>query len=91
MASFIKRFIPWNYRYRRSVPRHHRRLIAVHRLPKPNWFVGSAEQASVPRDPALVREIENAKQRLRDYRVREAAGAAPSRTPTGQVPATDKR
>lgn len=83
MLRFIRRLIPWNYRYRQHVPPHHRKLIGTHRLPKPNWFVGAAEQPSVPRDPALVTEIEDVKRRLRDYRSGEkpppAADAASTR------------
>jgi len=58
-------------RYRRLVPPAQRQLIADHRLPLPNWFVGAAEQPLVPRDPALVEEIEAVKARIRRRRQNE--------------------
>jgi hypothetical protein len=56
-------------RFRRLVPEAHRDLIATHRLPKPNWFVGSAESAHISerelrrlrRDPAIRAEIDRVK------------------------------
>lgn len=84
MLRSIRRLIPWNYRYRRYVPPHHRRLIGTHRLPKPNWFVGAAEQPSVPRDPELVNEIEDVKRRLRNYRSGEQS-PAPAEAPPSRA------
>lgn len=50
-------------RYRRLVPWWHRRLIAAYGLPKPNWFVGSAE-APVFMDEQMEREIAELKAAL---------------------------
>lgn len=55
-------------RYKRLVPRPQRELIAQQRLPKPNWFIGAAEQPLNPRDPALMQQIKEVKQRIRDRR-----------------------
>jgi hypothetical protein len=58
-------------RYRRLVPREHRDLIRRHRLPKPNWFVGSAEGrrlGDVRMDVAMLREIARVKAEI-DARV----------------------
>jgi hypothetical protein len=52
-------------RSRRLIPVHHFRLIQRQRLPRPNWFVGAAEQPSIPRDPALVADIDRVKSALR--------------------------
>ena len=71
------------FRYRRRVPQHHRDLIAASGAPKPNWYVGAAEQASVPRDPELVREVEALKANLSDYRARkQALGEGTERDPS---------
>jgi hypothetical protein len=37
-------------RYRRLVPWAHRDLIKRHGLPKPNWYIGSAESVRVDRE-----------------------------------------
>jgi hypothetical protein len=50
-------------RYRRLVPRRHRELIREHGLPKPNWFVGSAEQPFYY-DDDLRAEIERVKREI---------------------------
>lgn len=64
-------------RSRRLVPAHHLNLIKIQRLPKPNWFVGAAEQSVVPRDPALVADIDRLKTELRQRRRPSHAAAAP--------------
>lgn len=49
-------------RYRRLVPRAHRDLIKAHGLPKPNWFVGSAEGIRINTD--VQRAIDEVKAEL---------------------------
>ncbi len=72
-------------RYKRLVPRPQRELIAAQRLPKPNWFVGAAEQPLNPRDPALMQQIKAVKRRIRDR------GNPPAPVASPDVPPVDVR
>ena len=51
-------------RYNKVVPPHQKDLIARYRLPRPNWYVGAAEQPASPVDPQLRREIDQIKSDL---------------------------
>lgn len=53
-------------RYRRKVPADRREFIKRHRLPKPDWYVGSAESVHI--DPALQAEIDELKARIDEHR-----------------------
>ena len=55
-------------RYKRLVPRSHRVLIFHQGLPRPDWFIGAAEQPLDPRDPALQAQIAEVEARI-DARV----------------------
>jgi hypothetical protein len=72
-------------RYSALVPRHHRRLIRLHRLARPNWYVGAAEHPTLPRDPALVEEVERLKKRLRDHPGGAVAVVAPEHQTSSAV------
>ena len=54
-------------RYMRLVPAGHRGLIKRHGVRRPNWFVGAAEQPSVPRDPSLRTDIDAVKAELHGH------------------------
>ena len=60
-------------RYNRLVPAVHREMIRRHHHPKPNWFVGAAEQPAVPMDPELRREIDELKSELRGDATKHAS------------------
>lgn len=51
-------------RYNKVVPPHQKDLIRQHGLPRPNWYVGAAEQSSSPVDPQLRQEIDQIKNDL---------------------------
>ena len=54
-------------RYARKVPLRYRVLRRVQRLMRPNWWIGAAERPSVTVDENLARQIDAAKQRVRDH------------------------
>jgi hypothetical protein len=64
-------------RYKRLVPRSHRTLIYHQGLPRPDWFVGAAEQPLDPRDPALQAQIADVERRIeqRSKRIEQPAAA----------------
>jgi hypothetical protein len=51
-------------RYNKVVPPHQKSLIRRHGLPRPNWYVGAAEQPSSLIDPQLRQEIDQIKNDL---------------------------
>lgn len=51
-------------RYSKVVPPHQKDLIRAHGFPRPNWYVGAAEQPTAPVDPQLRKEIDQIKSDL---------------------------
>lgn len=58
-------------RYRRLVPAPMRALIKAHRLPRPNWYIGSGESGSF--DPSRVRVTPEMRREIDDLTARIAA------------------
>jgi hypothetical protein len=64
-------------RYKRLVPPAQREVIVSRGLPRPDWFVGAAEQPLDPRDPGLAKLLRDVDERLDSAAGGQGAAAQP--------------
>jgi hypothetical protein len=71
-------------RFKRHVPRDQREVITSRGLPRPDWFVGAAEQPLDPKDPAIEKLIRAVDERLDRAAGGQGAAARPALNPSPQ-------